>query len=64
MTTLVLTPHGVLALRPSGDALAVAAVLVARLEAAFARGPGHGLLSLGADAAGAILPPVFAWWRG
>ncbi|RJO68796.1 MAG: DEAD/DEAH box helicase [Myxococcales bacterium] len=30
---------------------------------AFARGPGHGLLHLGGGEAGAVLPPVFAYWR-
>jgi len=59
----VLTPHGVLTLRPSGEAVAVEARLGARLEAAFARGSGHGLLCLGADAVGAALPPIFAYWR-
>ncbi len=30
---------------------------------AFARGSGHGLLQLGADEAGTVLPPVFSYWR-
>ena len=34
-----------------------------RLEKAFARGSGHGLLQLGAGEVEAILPPVFAYWR-
>lgn len=34
-----------------------------QLEYAFARGSGHGLLSLVLDDAGAALPPDFSWWR-
>ena len=30
---------------------------------AFERGSGHGLLQLGAAEAGAVLPPVFSYWR-
>ncbi|MGH8628511.1 MAG: hypothetical protein ACREYC_25685 [Gammaproteobacteria bacterium] len=37
--------------------------LAARLEKAFARGSGHGLLQLGASEVGTILPPAFAYWR-
>ena len=59
----VLTPHGILALRPSSDGVALSPELGAQLEAAFARGSGHGLLALGADQVGAVLPPVFAYWR-
>jgi superfamily II DNA or RNA helicase len=59
----VLTPRGVLALRRSGDGVALPSNLGAQLEAAFARGSGHGLLSLGADHVGAALPPVLAYWR-
>jgi superfamily II DNA or RNA helicase len=36
---------------------------MARLDQAFARGSGHGLLRLGAGEVGEALPPVFAWWR-
>ncbi len=59
----VLTPHGVLTLRRSGEAVAVEPGLGARLEAAFARGSGHGLLLLGADAVGTALPPILSYWR-
>jgi non-specific serine/threonine protein kinase len=59
----VLTPHGALALRPSNDGMALPPGLGAQLQAAFARGPGHGLLALGADHVGATLPPVFSYWR-
>ena len=49
MLAPVLTPHGVLTLRPSSDAVSLEPNLGARLEKAFAKGPGHGLLCLGAD---------------
>jgi superfamily II DNA or RNA helicase len=58
-----LTPHGLLTLRPSHDVVPLNADLGARLEKAFAKGPGHGLLSLGADEVGAVLPSVLAYWR-
>jgi superfamily II DNA or RNA helicase len=59
----VLSPHGVLALRRSGEGVALSPDLGARLEAAFARGSGHGLLALGADQVGRVLPPVLSYWR-
>ncbi len=34
-----------------------------RIRQAFQRGAGHGLLRLGAAETGALLPPVFAYWR-
>ena len=34
-----------------------------RLEQAFARGSGHGLLVLGADEVGTTLPPMLSYWR-
>ena len=37
--------------------------LANRIESAFARGSGHGLLLLGADEAGTALPPVHSFWR-
>ena len=59
----VLTPHGALALRPSNDGVALPVGLGAQLQAVFARGSGHGLLALGADHVGAVLPPVLSYWR-
>ncbi|HEX4079525.1 MAG TPA: DEAD/DEAH box helicase [Rhizomicrobium sp.] len=59
----VLTPHGALVLRTGEDAPELAPELAARLEAAFARGSGHGLLCLGADEVGAVLPPLLSFWR-
>ena len=57
----VLTPHGSLILRNTDEASQL--VHGARLETAFGRGSGHGLLCLGADEVGAILPPVLSYWR-
>jgi superfamily II DNA or RNA helicase len=59
----VLTPHGVLTLRPSGDDASLEPNLGSRLEKAFAKGPGHGLLCLGANEVGTLLPPVLSYWR-
>jgi non-specific serine/threonine protein kinase len=59
----VLTPHRILLLRPSKDGVALPAGLGAQLKTAFARGSGHGLLALGADHVGAVLPPVLSYWR-
>src|SRR6516165_5757303 len=63
MLAPILTPHGVLTLRPSGDAALLEPALASRLEKAFAKGPGHGLLCLGADEVGTVLPPVLSYWR-
>src|SRR3977135_2625086 len=60
---LVLTPHGLLTLRETGEALALEPEQGLRLEKAFARGSGHGLLWLGADEVGTALPPVLSYWR-
>ena len=57
----VLTPHGSLILDQTGEALEPARG--ERLQQAFARGSGHGLLSLGADEVGTTLPPALAYWR-
>ena len=63
MLAPVLTPHGLLTLRQTGETLAVDVARGSRLEKAFARGPGHGLLVLGADEVGTALPPVLSYWR-
>src|ERR1017187_4105296 len=60
---LVLTPHGLLTLRQTGKALASESEQGLRLEKAFIRGSGHGLLRLGADEVGTALPPVLSYWR-
>jgi hypothetical protein len=57
----VLTPHGLLTLRRTDETAGLAHET--RLEAAFGRGSGHGLLSLGADEVAAVLPPVLSYWR-
>ena len=58
-----LTPHGRLVLERSDDAVEVERERALELERAFARGTGHGLLTLGARAVGSALPPVLGWWR-
>jgi non-specific serine/threonine protein kinase len=58
-----LSPHGRLALVDGPDAPSLDHELAQRLGNAFARGSGHGLLQLGAAEAGAMLPPVFSYWR-
>jgi non-specific serine/threonine protein kinase len=64
MLAPVLTPHGLLTLRQADDAPALEPDRGARLERAFIRGSGYGLLCLGADEVGTALPPVIpsnAW---
>jgi len=60
---LTLTPHGRLVLSHDSGAPSLDAALARRLHEAFERGSGHGLLCLGADEAGAALPPVYSYWR-
>jgi non-specific serine/threonine protein kinase len=59
----VLTPHGHLTLIEDRDASALEPELAQRLQDAFVRGSGHGLLQLGASEVGVALPPVFSYWR-
>ncbi|HLH30110.1 MAG TPA: DEAD/DEAH box helicase [Terriglobia bacterium] len=61
--SLTLTPHGRLLLQESDEAPALPSDVAERLERAFAAGPGHGLLRLGAAEVQTPLPPVFAYWR-
>src|SRR5450631_1549311 len=63
MLAPVLTPHGSLILRQTEEVLALESERYSRLEEAFLRGPGHGLLYLGADQVEATLPPVLSYWR-
>jgi non-specific serine/threonine protein kinase len=65
MTALapVLTPHGALTLKPSDEPAALDPAHSARIEKSFARGAGHGLLALGADEVGTVLPPALSYWR-
>ena len=59
----VLTPHGHLVLAPADGAPTLPANLRDRLETAFERGVGHGLLELGIREIGTALPADFAYWR-
>src|SRR6478609_10796605 len=67
MLVPVLTPHGLLTLVQSLNAAEEAPTLDpergVRLENAFARGSGHGLLVLGADEVGTTLPPTLSFWQ-
>jgi non-specific serine/threonine protein kinase len=59
----VLTPRGRLILSEADEGPVLDPELAGRLRSAFARGPGHGLLQLGADEVGTVLPPVLSYWR-
>jgi superfamily II DNA or RNA helicase len=59
----ILSPHGHLLLAVEEDAPPLDSRLVERLEAAFGRGSGHGLLHLGSSAIGTALPPALGYWR-
>jgi len=59
----ILTPHGHLSLVPEEDAVALDPNVAQRLQNAFLRGSGHGILQLGAAEIGIALPPVFSYWR-
>jgi superfamily II DNA or RNA helicase len=61
--TPVLTPHGRLLLEREGEAPGIDANLAARLLDAFERGPGAGLLQLGAAEVATPIPPALAYWR-
>ena len=63
MPSLTLTPRGQLLFTVAEDALQPSAALSRRLESAFARGSGHGLLELGAAEVGTALPADFSYWR-
>jgi hypothetical protein len=67
MLAPVLTPHGLLTLAQSleaeGERLALEPERGLRLEKAFARGAGHGLVVLGADEVGTTLSPTLSYWR-
>ena len=61
--TPVLTPHGHLLVAQADDAPELPEALAERLQRAFARGDGHGLLQLGAEEVKTPLPALFAYWR-
>ncbi|MFH1043604.1 MAG: DEAD/DEAH box helicase [Pseudomonadota bacterium] len=50
-------------LQASPDAPSLDSESAARLQTAFARGSGHGLLHLAGAEIGRALPPVFSYWR-
>ncbi|MBV8421764.1 MAG: ATP-dependent helicase, partial [Hyphomicrobiales bacterium] len=60
----VITPRGALSLERTETAVPLEDAVAARLEAAFARGAGHGLLQLGLAEARSRLPADLAFWRG
>src|SRR6516165_5749880 len=59
----VLAPSGRLKLQSAEGAAELPPEQAARLHREFARGSGHGLLSLGLDDVGSPLPPSLAYWR-
>ena len=59
----VFTPHGRLTLIQANDAPLLEAATADRLQKAFARGSGHGLLQLGAGEVATALPAVLSYWR-
>src|SRR5258707_7305418 len=59
-----LTPHGHLVLVEDSAAAATDSEVGQRLRDAFARGPGHGLLQLGAGEAGTAVPPGLSYSPG
>jgi superfamily II DNA or RNA helicase len=61
--TLVLTPHGRLAVASVPDASPLPFEMAQQLVTDSAQGSGLVLLGLGAEHVGAALPPVIAWWR-
>ncbi len=59
----IVTPHGHILLERSENAAPLDAAVAERLEAAFTKGCGHGLLHLATTEIATILPPLFGWWR-
>jgi superfamily II DNA or RNA helicase len=63
MASLALTPRGHLLFTAADDSFQAPGALLRRLESAFGRGSGHGLLELGAAEVGTALPPDLSYWR-
>jgi non-specific serine/threonine protein kinase len=63
MASLALTPRGHLVFTSADGALQPPEGLSRRLQSAFDRGSGHGLLELGAAQVGTALPADFSYWR-
>lgn len=59
----VLSPHGVLSLKPSNNATAWEPARSTPIVREFERGAGYGLLYLRADEVGTSLPAALAYWR-
>jgi non-specific serine/threonine protein kinase len=59
----VLTPHGHLLVVADESAPELGRELARRIQKAFARGTGHGLLHLGAAEVRMALPPLLGYWR-
>lgn len=58
-----LTPHGALLLSQDDTGISIPVDQAERIEHAFARGPGQGLLHLGVAEVGTPLPAGLGWWR-
>jgi hypothetical protein len=58
-----LTPHGRLIVTDAPDGAALPSDAAGRLQTAFARGAGHGLLQLGAGEVETALPAQLGYWR-
>ena len=63
MASLALTPRGHLLFTAVDGPFEPSGALLRRLESAFARGSGHGLLELGSAEVGTALPADFSYWR-
>src|SRR5438093_13258836 len=63
MASLALTPRGHLVFTAADDTFQAPAALLRRLESAFGRGSGHGLLELGSAEVGTAMPAGFGYWR-
>ena len=63
MASLALTPRGHLLFTAADDTFQAPGALLRRLESAFGRSSGHGLLELGAAEVGTALPPALSYWR-
>ncbi|MGH9142683.1 MAG: SNF2 helicase-associated domain-containing protein, partial [Vicinamibacterales bacterium] len=63
MASLTLTPRSQLLFTAADGTFQPPERLFRRLESAFGRGSGYGLLELGAAQVGTALPPDFSYWR-
>jgi superfamily II DNA or RNA helicase len=63
MASLALTPRGHVLFTVADGTFQPPEALLGRLESAFGRGSGHGLLDLGATEVGTALPADFGYWR-